>query len=60
MKKRKEWKERHVYYFECQGPCGSRRYSFYRARANRGICRKCRKAIADKNQMKMFEGGEQA
>lgn len=50
-------KERRVYFFHCD-KCGKLRQSYRRRRARNGVCRPCRKAYVDENQMTLFSSFE--
>lgn len=49
----KTYKERRVYMFPCS-VCGNARKSFKRSRANKGICRGCRRSAVPENQQTLF------
>lgn len=54
----RKYKERRLYFYTCT-KCGStNRCSFKRAKAKHAICRKCRKQEVNKDQLAMFETGQ--
>jgi transcription initiation factor IIE alpha subunit len=53
----KVYRERHIYFFVCSN-CDILRQSFKRAKARRGICRKCRsKNAVHKDQLSLIGDG---
>lgn len=51
---KRQYKERHVYYFKCE-KCGTQnRQSLKRARAKNGVCRSCKFKQVNPNQIPLF------
>lgn len=49
-----EYKERHVYFFQCEECHSPRRCSFRRKVARTKLCRKCRRNRPNENQQTLF------
>lgn len=60
MRQRKQYRERHVYYFKCLDCGENNRQSFKRKNQRLAVCRKCRVKKVDPNQQSLFDIQSQA
>lgn len=47
-------RRRSIYLYTCKNCGGTRRMSFKKKKADKGVCRKCKKLLVDENQQKLF------
>lgn len=56
-----DWRERHVYFYTCSGPCGKKkRQSFKRGVARAKYCRLCRRLKPHPDQRSLFPAPPEA